>query len=107
MKGSRLFWGQHRGASALYTETIAVLAKTLGRGSNMDVLRGLPSCHVNPLHHGLELLHGSTLIEVNDAVLNHFLHAGHPLHAVRELVCQQLNLILVELPVGKKEASTG
>ena len=30
--------------------------------SDVDVLRRLPSRAVNPLHHGLELLHGPTLL---------------------------------------------
>mmetsp|Transcript_100931 Transcript_100931/g.263170 ORF Transcript_100931/g.263170 Transcript_100931/m.263170 type:complete len:202 (-) Transcript_100931:813-1418(-) len=60
-----------------------------GTLSHHDVRRVLPRLWVDPLHHGLDLLHGSALVELRDPLLLHLSHRLLPVDWVRQLPLHQ------------------
>mmetsp|Transcript_147487 Transcript_147487/g.473796 ORF Transcript_147487/g.473796 Transcript_147487/m.473796 type:complete len:232 (+) Transcript_147487:32-727(+) len=62
--------------------------------SHADVVSVAPRILVYSLHHRLELLHGATLVELRDAVLEHLLDSLLPEHRLRDLRGE----VVVQLP---------
>merc|ERR1712151_939115 len=59
--------------------------------SHFDARGLLPNLLINALHHGLELLLRSALIELRNSILNHLLHCGFPQYWLHELLTQKFD----------------
>merc|ERR1719261_440084 len=67
---------------------------TIWASSDLDVCCVRPRALINPLHHRLQLLHGSTLIELCHSAGDHALHAHLPEHRLYQLIAELFHKVL-------------